>query len=84
MYDEYRTPKVKFVANINLILAWVAGILAVCAAIFGITVGILSTNVETIDNRLENDCLAITYEEDRAFGEDEDLSGVYCKVDPDD
>lgn len=82
-YDEYQVPETKEVIkwhiDINLILLWMLGIVVAGAAIFGITVGVMSSNTEIIDNRLDNDCLAITYEENRAFGKDEDLSGVYCK-----
>ena len=78
-YEEYREPRIKWVININQILLWLLGVVVAGGIIFGAVVAILSTNTETIDNRLENDCLAITYRENHPFDPDENLSGVYCR-----
>lgn len=82
MYNEYKTPKVKFnitIADLGWLFVWALLAAGLIGIIFGIVVGVLSTNTETIDNRLENDCLVITYHENHAFSPDEDLSGIYCR-----
>lgn len=79
MYSEYKAPKVRFVIDINEILFVLGIIIVVGSALFGIVVGMLCANTEKVGDRLENDCLTITYKENYAFKPDEDLSGVYCK-----
>lgn len=86
MYEEYTTPKVKFNItgrDVLTFFGWFLGAAVALAIVFGIVVAVLETNTETINKKLDSDCLVITYEDNYAFKPDRDLSGIYCKEDVD-
>lgn len=82
MYDEYTIPKVKVhitARNVFNFFMWLIAIVVGMALIAGLVVGLMSADTSNIDNKLNNDCLMITYKENHAFKPDRDLSGTYCK-----
>lgn len=58
------------------------GAIAAVIVLFGIGVGIASSDVKEFQPTDDDDCISVTFKENHAFSEDKNRSGLYCKVTP--
>jgi hypothetical protein len=82
-YGEYQVPVtrevVKHVVDWNSLIGGTVVVLVIGAALFGIVVGILSANTESLGDKVNENCYYIDVVEKHAFEPDKDTSGVYCR-----